>query len=185
MKSSPNQLSIFSYLLGICSLDTLLSPVGRKMDAISPLVILRMDNHISSFFSEFQPNGQAPISSTDKQVTPQVSHDGQVLEFAPPRRLKTEEIPNIVDDFRIAARNAIEAGNKHNSDISAVNMLCIDNVEILLQLLIRSVATSKVFGNGLIDPHIFSFSFFLFLIIATTLKVNGRNIVFFFTLSRY
>uniref|UniRef100_A0A0E0C209 NADH:flavin oxidoreductase/NADH oxidase N-terminal domain-containing protein n=1 Tax=Oryza meridionalis TaxID=40149 RepID=A0A0E0C209_9ORYZ len=93
MKSSPNQLSIFSYLLGICSLDTLLSPVGRKMDAISPL-----------------PNGQAPISSTDKQVTPQVSHDGQVLEFAPPRRLKTEEIPNIVDDFRIAARNAIEAG---------------------------------------------------------------------------
>lgn len=60
--------------------------------------------------TEFQPNGQAPISSTDKQVTPQVSHDGQVLEFAPPRRLKTEEIPNIVDDFRIAARNAIEAG---------------------------------------------------------------------------
>uniref|UniRef100_A0A0E0C211 NADH:flavin oxidoreductase/NADH oxidase N-terminal domain-containing protein n=1 Tax=Oryza meridionalis TaxID=40149 RepID=A0A0E0C211_9ORYZ len=57
-----------------------------------------------------RPNGQAPISSTDKQVTPQVSHDGQVLEFAPPRRLKTEEIPNIVDDFRIAARNAIEAG---------------------------------------------------------------------------
>lgn len=74
-------------------------------------------------------------------MTPQVSHDGQVLEFAPPRRLKTEEIPNIVDDFRIAARNAIEAGNKYNSDISAVNMLCIDNVEILLQLLVRSVAT--------------------------------------------
>ncbi|EEE54586.1 hypothetical protein OsJ_01791 [Oryza sativa Japonica Group] len=65
---------------------------------------------LSLIDAEFQPNGQAPISSTDKQVTPQVSHDGQVLEFAPPRRLKTEEIPNIVDDFRIAARNAIEAG---------------------------------------------------------------------------
>lgn len=142
MKSSPNQLSIFSYLLGICSLDTLLSPVGRKMDAISPLGDFKDgQSYILSFFSEFQPNGQAPISSTDKQVTPQVGHDGQVLEFAPPRRLKTEEIPNIVDDFRIAARNAIEAGNKYNSDISAVNMLCIDNVEILLQLLVRSVAT--------------------------------------------
>ncbi|KAM0908091.1 hypothetical protein ACQ4PT_015671 [Festuca glaucescens] len=62
--------------------------------------------------TEFQPNGQAPISSTDKQVTPQVSHDGSVLEFAAPRRLETEEIPHIVNDFRIAARNAIRAGNK-------------------------------------------------------------------------
>ncbi|KAM0826066.1 hypothetical protein ACQ4PT_015674 [Festuca glaucescens] len=60
--------------------------------------------------TEFQPNGQAPISSTDKQVTPQVSHDGSVLEFAAPRRLETEEIPHIVNDFRIAARNAIRAG---------------------------------------------------------------------------
>ncbi|RWR87002.1 putative 12-oxophytodienoate reductase 11 [Cinnamomum micranthum f. kanehirae] len=37
----------------------------------------------------FQPNGQAPISSTDKG---------------------TDEIPQIVNDFKLAARNAIEAG---------------------------------------------------------------------------
>ncbi|CAA6660227.1 unnamed protein product [Spirodela intermedia] len=30
--------------------------------------------------------------------------------FLPPRRLKVEEIPSIVNDFRLAARNAIEAG---------------------------------------------------------------------------
>uniref|UniRef100_A0A0D9V121 NADH:flavin oxidoreductase/NADH oxidase N-terminal domain-containing protein n=1 Tax=Leersia perrieri TaxID=77586 RepID=A0A0D9V121_9ORYZ len=67
---------------------------------------------IQQHLEKFQPNGQAPISSTDKQVTtPHVSHDGQVQDnFAPPRMLKTEEIPYIVDDFRIAARNAIEAG---------------------------------------------------------------------------
>ncbi|KAM0858021.1 hypothetical protein ACQ4PT_048075 [Festuca glaucescens] len=58
---------------------------------------------------EFQPNGQAPISSTDKQLPPQVSDDGSILEFAAPRRLETDEIPNIVNDFRIAARNAIRA----------------------------------------------------------------------------
>ncbi|VAI10978.1 unnamed protein product [Triticum turgidum subsp. durum] len=60
--------------------------------------------------TEFQPNGQAPVSSTDKQVPPQVAHDGSVLEFAPPRRLATEEIPHIVNDFRVAARNAMRAG---------------------------------------------------------------------------
>ncbi|XP_020193592.2 putative 12-oxophytodienoate reductase 11 [Aegilops tauschii subsp. strangulata] len=60
--------------------------------------------------TEFQPNGQAPVSSTDKQVPPEVAHDGSVLEFAPPRRLETEEIPHIVNDFRVAARNAMRAG---------------------------------------------------------------------------
>jgi 12-oxophytodienoic acid reductase len=54
----------------------------------------------------YQPNGQAPISSTDKSLT---SNDFE--KFTPPRRLRTDEIPNIVNDFRLAARNAIEAGN--------------------------------------------------------------------------
>ncbi|XP_058099724.1 putative 12-oxophytodienoate reductase 11 [Magnolia sinica] len=58
----------------------------------------------------FQPNGQAPISCTDKPITPQVGLDGIKEEFSTPRRLQTEEIPGIVDDFRMAARNAIEAG---------------------------------------------------------------------------
>ncbi|CAI9770152.1 unnamed protein product [Fraxinus pennsylvanica] len=54
----------------------------------------------------FQPNNQAPISSTDKGITP--GHEGG--EWSPPRRLKTDEIPGVVNDFRLAARNAIEAG---------------------------------------------------------------------------
>ncbi|KAJ4842030.1 putative 12-oxophytodienoate reductase 11 [Turnera subulata] len=49
-----------------------------------------------------EPNGQAPISSTDKPLAP--------AEFSPPRRLRTDEIPQVVNAFRIAARNAIEAG---------------------------------------------------------------------------
>ncbi|KAL1355532.1 hypothetical protein AAHE18_05G120600 [Arachis hypogaea] len=58
-----------------------------------------------------QPNGEAPISSTDKPLTPQIRSNGiDVAQFTPPRRLKTEEIPLIVNDFRLAARNAIEAG---------------------------------------------------------------------------
>ncbi|RLM65068.1 MADS-box transcription factor 26-like [Panicum miliaceum] len=58
----------------------------------------------------FQPNGQAPISSTDKPLKPQVRANGvDVATFTPPRRLETDEIPSIISDFRVAARNAIEA----------------------------------------------------------------------------
>ncbi|XP_043721685.1 putative 12-oxophytodienoate reductase 11 isoform X2 [Telopea speciosissima] len=61
--------------------------------------------------SDLQPNGQAPISSTDKPPKPLVlAGSDEVTELTPPRRLKTHEIPQIVNDFRIAARNAIEAG---------------------------------------------------------------------------
>ncbi|KAL2349463.1 hypothetical protein Fmac_003463 [Flemingia macrophylla] len=61
--------------------------------------------------SVYQPNGQAPISSTDKPLTPQIRSNGiDVAQFTPPRRLRTDEIPHIVNDFRLAARNAIEAG---------------------------------------------------------------------------
>ncbi|KAL4304527.1 hypothetical protein GQ457_10G022560 [Hibiscus cannabinus] len=53
-----------------------------------------------------QPDGEAPISSTSKGITPGL--DGR--DWSPPRRLSTDEIPNIVNDYRLAARNAIEAG---------------------------------------------------------------------------
>ena len=59
----------------------------------------------------FQPNGQAPLSSSDRPLTPQIRSNGfDVGDFTPPRRLRIEEIPQIVNDFRLAARNAIEAG---------------------------------------------------------------------------
>ncbi|XP_028548930.1 putative 12-oxophytodienoate reductase 8, partial [Dendrobium catenatum] len=64
----------------------------------------RVSNHV------YQRNGQAPISSTDKPIHPQIHLDGTIEEYSTPRRLRTDEIPHIVNDFRVAARNAIEAG---------------------------------------------------------------------------
>ncbi|VAH12225.1 unnamed protein product [Triticum turgidum subsp. durum] len=61
---------------------------------------------VSTF--ELQPGGAAPLSSTEKGVGPQMSFDGRLEEFSPPRRLTVEEIPAIIDDFRKAARNAID-----------------------------------------------------------------------------
>ncbi|KAB2616853.1 12-oxophytodienoate reductase 11 [Pyrus ussuriensis x Pyrus communis] len=58
-----------------------------------------------------QPNGQAPISCTDKSLTSETPSNGvYAIEFSPPRRLRTDEVPQIVNDFRLAARNAMEAG---------------------------------------------------------------------------
>ncbi|BBG95970.1 hypothetical protein Prudu_004641 [Prunus dulcis] len=47
-----------------------------------------------------------------RQATyPQLLANGvDVAQYTPPRRLRTDEIPQIVNDFRLAARNAIEAG---------------------------------------------------------------------------
>ncbi|KAI3445567.1 hypothetical protein Pfo_002232 [Paulownia fortunei] len=55
---------------------------------------------------DLQPNGQAPISGTSKAIT---SLFRGVL-WPRPRRLRTNQIPEIVNDFRLAARNAMEAG---------------------------------------------------------------------------
>ncbi|XP_057498771.1 putative 12-oxophytodienoate reductase 11 [Actinidia eriantha] len=59
----------------------------------------------------FQPNRQAPISSTAKPLTPLIRSIGvDIPVFSQPRQLDTEEIPKVVDDFRLAARNAMKAG---------------------------------------------------------------------------
>ncbi|KAI4318251.1 hypothetical protein L6164_026040 [Bauhinia variegata] len=61
--------------------------------------------------TSFQPNGQAPISSSDKPLqSVKYSNGVEASEFSPPRRLRTDEIPHIINDFRLAARNAMEAG---------------------------------------------------------------------------
>ncbi|XP_019449517.1 PREDICTED: putative 12-oxophytodienoate reductase 11 isoform X2 [Lupinus angustifolius] len=59
----------------------------------------------------FQPDGQAPISCTDKRIQKDISNSAAATNrYTPPRPLRTNEIPMIVNDFRIAAKNAIEAG---------------------------------------------------------------------------
>lgn len=69
-----------------------------------------------------QPNGEAPVSSTEKPLMCKNMYGGQ---FKPPRQLRTDEIPAIVNDFRIAARNAMEAGKQ--SLFSSLDARCNEN----------------------------------------------------------
>ncbi|EOY15295.1 12-oxophytodienoate reductase 2 isoform 2 [Theobroma cacao] len=59
----------------------------------------------------FQPNGQPPISCTSKPIQAKTHIDGTTpAAFPAPRRLTVDEITQVVDDYRKAARNAMEAG---------------------------------------------------------------------------
>jgi N-ethylmaleimide reductase len=62
-----------------------------------------------------QPNGGKPVSSTSRRAdakTYLVNSDGSgtFADVSEPRALETSEIPGIVEDYRKAARAAIEAG---------------------------------------------------------------------------
>ncbi|KAI4970939.1 hypothetical protein ZWY2020_001853 [Hordeum vulgare] len=61
----------------------------------------------------YQPDGAAPISSTDKPISARwkiLLPDGSYGTYPTPRRLATSEVPDIVEQYRQAAINAIEAG---------------------------------------------------------------------------
>jgi len=90
------------------------------------------------FSTGFQPNGQAPISSTDKSLT---SNDFE--KFSPPRRLGTDEIPDIVNDFRLAARNAIEAGKYIDLYKFIQNKMCFNHSTILIFFRNRTICYFK------------------------------------------
>ncbi|PON89830.1 NADH:flavin oxidoreductase/NADH oxidase, N-terminal [Trema orientale] len=59
---------------------------------------------------DFQPNGESPISSMDEALTPKSGYGFGTSELTPPRRLRTDEISQIVNHYRFAARNAMKAG---------------------------------------------------------------------------
>ncbi|KAL2501436.1 12-oxophytodienoate reductase 3 [Forsythia ovata] len=60
-----------------------------------------------------QPGGVAPISSTDKPISKRwrvLMPNGSYGIYPKPRQLETYEIPQVVEHYRQAALNAIEAG---------------------------------------------------------------------------
>jgi len=57
-----------------------------------------------------QPGGQAPVSSTARRAEGKTYVGGAFEPVSTPRALRTDEIPGLVEDYRRAALNAIEAG---------------------------------------------------------------------------
>jgi N-ethylmaleimide reductase len=57
-----------------------------------------------------QPNGQAPVSSTARRAEGNTFTRDGFVPVSAPRALRTDEIPGVVEHYRTAARNAIDAG---------------------------------------------------------------------------
>ena len=57
-----------------------------------------------------QPGGAAPVSSTARRANGKTFVGGGFADVSEPRALRTDEIPGLIEDYRRAALNAIEAG---------------------------------------------------------------------------
>lgn len=62
--------------------------------------------------SSLQPNGAPPVAPSAIQAQGQRTfvESGNFVEVSAPRALELQEIPGIIDDYKKAARNAIQAG---------------------------------------------------------------------------
>jgi 12-oxophytodienoic acid reductase len=77
----------------------------HKLYHESECILLEFTNRVIK--TEIKVDEPAPISSTDKAVTPD---DEAGIVYPKPRGLRIDEIPRVIEDFRRAARNAIQAG---------------------------------------------------------------------------
>ena len=74
---------------------------------------LNRNHSVVLWNADYQPNGESPVSSSDRKISGQIllPNGKDFADFSSPRALNIEEIPQIVNDFRLAARNAINAGD--------------------------------------------------------------------------
>lgn len=56
------------------------------------------------------PDGAVPVSSTDKAANASTFTCEGFIPVSQPRALRDDEIPALIEDYRLAARNAIDAG---------------------------------------------------------------------------
>lgn len=71
------------------------------------------------------PGGAAPVSSTSRQPAAMTFTQDGFVPTSPPRALRDDELPGIVDDYRRAARNAIAAGFD-GVEVHAANSYLLD-----------------------------------------------------------
>jgi N-ethylmaleimide reductase len=63
--------------------------------------------------SSFQPGGVLPVAPSAVAIPPDLktgTADGKAVTYETPRALETSEIPGVVDAYRQAAKNALQAG---------------------------------------------------------------------------
>lgn len=86
------------------------------------------------------PDGLAPVAPSAIAAKGEVAGRNGPVEFAVPRALETDEIPGVVEEFRIAARNAGKAG-MDGIEIHGANAYLVDQF-------IKDKSNRRVDGYG-------------------------------------
>lgn len=66
--------------------------------------------HVGRVSHEYFQNGDAPVSSSAKNANSKAFTPNGFEPTTTPRALETDEVKNVIQDFRLGARNAINAG---------------------------------------------------------------------------
>ncbi len=85
--------------------------------------------------SSLLPGGAAPISSTSRRARAQVFGTEGLVDVSAPRALRDDEIPDLIADYRHAARCAMDAG------FDGVEVHCANNY--LLEQFLRDSANDR------------------------------------------
>lgn len=84
---------------------------------------------------------QAPISCTDKGL--KSTRDNSAYDsidaaaFTPPRRLRTDEIPAVVNEYKVSALNAIEAGMVWFLYCEEISSILYRIIDVGVELIVR------------------------------------------------
>ncbi|KAH6779143.1 oxophytodienoate-reductase 3 [Perilla frutescens var. hirtella] len=88
-------------------------PIVERVHAKGAVIFCQLWHVGRASHPELQAGGVAPISSTDKPISKRwrvLLPDGRYEIYPTPRKLEAYELPDLVQQYRQAAINAIEAG---------------------------------------------------------------------------
>lgn len=85
-------------------------PVTDAVHAAGGRIVLQLWHVGRISHSSLLPDGAAPVSSTNQIAATQTFTRDGFVPVSAPRALRDDELPGLVEDYRRAARNAIEAG---------------------------------------------------------------------------
>lgn len=84
--------------------------VTRAVHAAGGKIVLQLCHAGRISHVSLLPNGQAPVSSTSTRAHTKTFTTDGFVDVSTPRALELEEMPRLLNDYRQAARRAMEAG---------------------------------------------------------------------------
>ncbi|BDA42129.1 12-oxophytodienoate reductase 1 [Coccomyxa sp. Obi] len=85
-------------------------PIVEAVHAKGAKFILQLWHVGRASHSDYQPNGQLPVSSSPIPPSGKIYTPQGLKDYEVPRALEESEIPKVVEQYRQGARNALEAG---------------------------------------------------------------------------